>query len=159
MFSQHKHWWPVVAWMAFIFCMSTDFGTAEHTSRVIEPLLRWLLPHATDELIARGHFVMRKLGHLSEYAVLALLVRRALVASLGPAASAIRVAVIAVAICAGYAATDEFHQTFVPGRTPSPVDVAIDATGSALALGGYWAFRRKADGSRHPVAPADGRRS
>ncbi|HVT74418.1 MAG TPA: VanZ family protein [Lacunisphaera sp.] len=150
-----KPWWPVVAWMAFIFAMSTDFGTAEHTSRWIEPILRWLLPHATDETIARGHFLVRKLGHLSEYAVLALLVRRALAITLGSAGHALRVALIALAICAVYAATDEFHQSFVPSRTPSLVDVAIDTTGAALALAGAagWTSRRKSGGSPPLAAP------
>lgn len=139
MLRKHKHWWPVVAWMGFIFCMSTDFGTAEHTSRFIDPLLRLLMPHATEDVIARGHFVVRKLGHLSEYAVLALLVRRALAVTLAPAAGAWRVALVTLAFCAGYASMDEFHQTFVPGRTPSPGDVAIDTTGAALALAGFAA--------------------
>ncbi|HVZ65481.1 MAG TPA: VanZ family protein [Lacunisphaera sp.] len=137
MLLKHKHWWPVVAWMVFIFCMSTGFGTAEHTSRYIDPFLRWLMPHATEDVIARGHFLVRKLGHLSEYAVLALLVRRALAITVGPAAGAWRVALITLTFCAVYASTDEFHQTFVPGRTPSPVDVAIDTTGAALALAGF----------------------
>jgi VanZ family protein len=38
-----------------------------------------------------------------------------------------------------YAATDEFHQSFVLGRHPSPVDVGIDTVGAAIALGiDYW---------------------
>ena len=36
-------------------------------------------------------------------------------------------------IVAGYAAIDEFHQSFVPGRTPAISDVLLDTTGGAAA--------------------------
>jgi VanZ family protein len=61
---------------------------------------------------------LRKLAHAAEYAVLGALLARALAAP-------------AVAALAGvlYAVSDEVHQAFVPGRTGSPLDVAIDAAG------------------------------
>ena len=40
---------------------------------------------------------------------------------------------VAMAISLGYAATDEFHQTFVDGRKGTPVDVLIDSAGIATA--------------------------
>jgi VanZ family protein len=68
-------------------------------------------------------YVLRKLAHMTEYAILALLLLRAT----GSFAWAF---VLAVA----YAATDEVHQVFVPGRHGSPLDVAIDAVGVTVAL-------------------------
>ena len=73
--------------------------------------------------------VLRKLAHMTEFGVLALLWWRAL-----RTASPLPAAAIAIA----YAVTDELHQSFVDGRHGSPLDVAIDATGVALAL---YAFR------------------
>jgi|tagenome__1003787_1003787.scaffolds.fasta_scaffold20695472_2 hypothetical protein len=67
----------------------------------------------------------RKLIHMATYGLLWWLWWRAL-GRQGP--------VFAVAITLAYAVTDEFHQHFVPGRHGSPVDVAIDATGVALAI-------------------------
>jgi VanZ family protein len=67
--------------------------------------------------------VLRKLAHMTEYAVLALLLVRAT----GSAAWAFVLTV-------GYACTDEFHQTFVRGRHGSPVDVGIDAVGALIGL-------------------------
>ncbi len=71
---------------------------------------------------------LRKVAHVTEYAVLTLLWWRALRGlGLGAALPA------AVAISLLYACTDEFHQTFVDGRRGTPVDVAIDSIGIAIA--------------------------
>jgi VanZ family protein len=67
----------------------------------------------------------RKLVHMASYGLLWWLWWRAL----GRRAPA-----LAVAITLTYAATDELHQHFVPGRHGTPVDVAIDAAGVALAM-------------------------
>ncbi len=75
--------------------------------------------------------ILRKAAHMTEYAILAALLRRA-AASYG----------WAFALAVAYAASDEFHQTFVRGRHGSPVDVGIDAIGVALGL---MAWRRVAD--------------
>ena len=39
-----RAWWPALLWAAMIFVASTDFFSSEHTSRIIEPILRWFLP-------------------------------------------------------------------------------------------------------------------
>ena len=49
-----------------------------------------------------------------------------------------------------YAATDELHQSFVPGRHPSPVDVGIDAIGSSIMLA-LWAWGRAARARTRPA--------
>ena len=71
--------------------------------------------------------ILRKLGHISGYAALTALWWWAL------RGGAARPLLLAVAISFAYACTDEFHQTFVDGRTGTPVDVGIDAVGIALA--------------------------
>lgn len=71
---------------------------------------------------------LRKLGHMTEYAILTALWWRAL-RGLG----AHHALPFALAISLGYAITDEFHQTFVDGRNGTPVDVLIDAAGMAVA--------------------------
>jgi len=64
--------------MALIFVGSTGPLSASHTSRIIGPILRWLYPEISDVAIERVRFVVRKTAHFTEYAVLALLVWRAL---------------------------------------------------------------------------------
>jgi len=67
--------------------------------------------------------ILRKLAHTTEYAVLGALLVRAL-----------RSPWLAFALGVAYAASDEFHQTFVRGRHGSPIDVAIDAVGVAVGI-------------------------
>ena len=61
----------------------------------------------------------------------------------------------AIAISLAYAATDEFHQTFVEGRHGTPVDVLIDAAGMALAATVIVLRRLRAPAADlGPLAPA-----
>ena len=72
----------------------------------------------------------RKIIHASEYGLLTFLWWRALRTVAKPDTAIAAAAALAVA----YAATDEFHQHFIPGRHGTPVDVLIDATGVAIAV-------------------------
>jgi VanZ family protein len=78
--------------------------------------------------------VGRKVVHATEYGVLWLLWARAL---------GYRRPLVAAAIAIAYAATDEFHQTFVHGRHGTPVDVLIDSAGVALACLAFSRRRRR----------------
>jgi VanZ family protein len=80
----------------------------------------------------------RKLVHLAEYAVLALLWWRALRTRMDER----RAALAAFLITSLYAATDEFHQSFVDGRHGSPADWAIDSVGAAVVTLRLWTRRR-----------------
>src|SRR5690349_15241729 len=71
-------WLPVVLWLALIFTFSTDAGSSKRTSRIIGPLLRWLHPGVSEETINTVQTVVRKGAHLTEYAILAALIWRAL---------------------------------------------------------------------------------
>jgi VanZ family protein len=73
-------------------------------------------------------FVLRKLVHFGEYALLSLLWWRAFEPGLGPR----RAALVGFLISSGYAATDELHQTFVEDRDGNPVDWLIDSAGAGL---------------------------
>ncbi len=91
----------------------------------------FLLSHqpSLDSGLGLIDLVGRKLIHFAEYALLCYLWWRALVTLMSPA----RAALFAFALASGYAATDEFHQSFVEGRHGSPVDWAIDSAGAAAA--------------------------
>jgi VanZ family protein len=126
-----KYWWPALVWAILISIFSTGTFTTENTSRVIIPVLHWLLPHASSETLSLIHHVIRKCGHFTEYFVLSLLLLHALRA--GTRAFGVRWALIVILIVAGYAALDEFHQSFVPGRGAAVSDVLLDTTGGTAA--------------------------
>jgi hypothetical protein len=68
-----KYWVPVLVWLGVIFIGSTDVMSAEETSRFLVPFLRWLKPDISVETLAQIHFFVRKCGHLTEYAILAMI--------------------------------------------------------------------------------------
>ena len=77
------------------------------------------------------HAAVRKLAHVTEYAILAVLVARALDDA---KRTMMWIAARALVLCAAYAALDEFHQSFVPSRTGAVSDVVLDTLGAAIGL-------------------------
>ena len=114
-------WAPVVVWMGLIFYLSAQ-------SQLPGLPAQWL------------DYLVKHAGHFAGYGVLAVLYWR--IARHGPWNG--RVALLISLACAIlYGLSDEFHQSFVPRRDPSPVDLAIDAAGAVTALGWVaWARRR-----------------
>lgn len=113
-------WAPVVAWAALIFALSA------------QPDLRFVPDAGLD-------FVVRKVGHMGVFGILALLLRRALAGTTAwrrPEAWAFALAVL-------YAATDELHQGIVAGRHLSALDVAIDAVGALITLAAAGRIRSR----------------
>jgi VanZ family protein len=110
-------WIPPFFWMAAIFAVS---GT----------------PGADLPQFGSFDYILKKTGHAVAYAFLALLFRRALGWQIRQVGWAWLASVL-------YALADEFHQSFVPGRHPSFVDVFMfDGMGAAVALWASWRFFR-----------------
>jgi VanZ family protein len=122
------YWLPALVWAPLVLIASSDPFSAEHTGRVLKVFFGWMPPPSFDLM----HFMVRKLAHLTEYGILGFLFFRAWRA----AHSGWRMiwARYAFACCLAVAALDEFHQGFVPSRTSSPRDVAIDCVGVLIAL-------------------------
>jgi VanZ family protein len=139
-----KYWLPILIWMVVIFSASADSRSFQHSSRIIAPLVRWLFPSLPEESVRSIVFIVRKIAHLTEFAILALLAWRAL---RRPAPGQSRhwqwsLATQVVLLVMLYAASDEFNQRFVPHREASVVDVMIDTSGAVLALLSLWALGR-----------------
>jgi VanZ family protein len=139
-----KYWLPTLVWMCLIFTASSDSHSSEHTSYFFMPLLHWFFPHIPDQQAEEVHHVFRKCGHFTEYAILALLIRRTLNGAFRPGLPpwSGRLAAAVVGLAFLYASSDEFHQSFVPTRTPLFSDVLIDTAGGTAGLLGLWAWQR-----------------
>jgi len=130
---------PPLLWSAVIAWFSRDAWGAGATGALLLPWLHALLPWAAPEQLAGLHGLVRKGGHVFEYAALALLWRRAL----GPGSWR---APLALAILT--AALDEAHQATTLTRGGSVADVLLDAAAAAAALAvAAWGPRASADGA------------
>ena len=135
-----KFWLLPLIWMAVIFSVSTDLGSMQHTSRIIGPVLRFIWPTVTDETIHDVQVVVRKTGHVTGYAILAMFVWRARNRGVFAHGWTWRAALFTELIALLYAISDEIHQSFVPTREASAVDVLIDCAGAALGIVAVWAI-------------------
>lgn len=96
----------------------------------------------------RADRIVKKGGHALGYGLLALSYLRGLKGDNKDVHS--RWLYLAWVMAVLYSATDEFHQSFIPGRQPAATDILIDALGAAVALllaGRYYKQKR-------PVIPA-----
>jgi VanZ family protein len=102
--------------------------------------LIFVLSHQPDLNTGLGIWdtIGRKIAHAGIYGGLTLLWTWTLRSQVG------RPHLAAVAICLAYAISDEYHQSFVEGRSGSPLDVAIDGVGiaAAVTLLNRWAAAR-----------------
>jgi VanZ family protein len=113
-------WLAVVLWMTAIFVVSS-------------------IPSITTSLEPDYDFTLKKLAHVVEYGILTALLFNAVRIHISDRRYALLMAVV-VAIL--YACSDEWHQTFVPGREGKARDVAVDAVGAVGAS--LWLIRRSA---------------
>jgi len=135
---------PLLVWAALIFIGSSGLLSASHTSTYLVRPLHWLFPGASDATLAIVHFMLRKAGHFSEYAILALLSARAFRASSRELLRQ-RWFWVSLLLVVAYALSDEFHQSFVPTRTASIYDSMIDSGGGLAALIFVWWRARRTD--------------
>lgn len=155
----------MIVWMMIIFSASTDSGSSSHTSRLIEPFLRWLYPSISKAAANRIVTVIRKGAHVTEYALLATLIWRAwrrtrprlpekIENKSPPRRSPLSTwltfdqpwvggqALAAIVLTGLYAASDEIHQSFVPSRDARISDVLLDTSGAVLAMLVIWSISR-----------------
>ncbi len=109
-----KYWLPVVVWCLVIFGFSS------------------LQIGASSEFYWKD-FVIKKSAHLVEYGILSVLFYRALINSKVSEKKSMFYSVFFAFV---YGLTDEFHQSFTPGRGPSLRDTLIDMTGAIIFIFG-----------------------
>lgn len=133
-------WFAVIVWMCVIFSFSaqpakksdkTSTGTIKKVASVISPKFRKLPKTEKNKKAEKYNHIARKTAHFSEYAVLGMLC----FAALGTYCMKKKKRVLmALAISALYAVTDEMHQIFVPGRACRFFDILIDSGGALTGI-------------------------
>ncbi|MEN8141803.1 MAG: VanZ family protein [Thermodesulfobacteriota bacterium] len=91
-----------------------------------------------------------KLCHLAAYGALA----GSVIFALRPryqGRSSGRLALTGVIFCLLHGISDEIHQMFIPGRTPSLADIGADTLGAAL-ISGAWLLTQGRQPGRNPMA-------
>jgi VanZ family protein len=115
-------WTPAILWAMIIFLFSS-------------------MPTTPVSQVQISDFIIKKSAHIIEYAVLTTLLYRALFAG---GFNKRKAGIYSVVIAVVYAVTDEFHQSFTPGRDPKVRDVFFDTIGSVSAIYIIWNLLPKA---------------
>ena len=145
---KQKYWIDVILWMAFIFVLSTDIFSSEHTARFIVPLIRFFAPSLGWPKVMKIHWLIRKCAHFAEYFVLGVLLFRAFSRKTG---RILKTVLFSILIVAAFSASDEFHQSFTRSRGVELSDVALDTLAGTFALI-ISALLRLARGGSEPKA-------
>ncbi len=131
--NRFKRYAPLFFWMILIFVLSSNVGSMSNTSRFIRPLLRFIFPDVPEDTLAIYHGYIRKMAHVTEYAILAFLALRAFFSS---SVTLLRKHCFASAfflVCL-VALLDELNQGLIASRTSSPKDVILDCIGGLVAI-------------------------
>lgn len=145
----------VVVWCGFIFYMSafpadesTDMsmGIVYQVVQLLIPGFEHMPPIDQAAVLDQFDHIVRKLAHFSEYAVLGALALN-FARRIGATRNKLQYVVI-WAFCTLYAAGDEFHQMFVPGRSCQFTDVCIDSAGIVAGMLLFAAFHHLATRKR-----------
>lgn len=133
--SRNRLWryGPLIVWAALIFIGSSSILSGSNTSPFLVQPIHWLFPKASDSTLQLAHLLIRKAGHLTEYAILAWLAARAFRTSSNELLRR-RWFLVALILVVLYSLSDEFHQSFVPSRGASLHDCAIDTVGGLIML-------------------------
>ena len=136
----------VIVWMAVIFGYSGQQGEESEgvSTKVSKVIIQgtnqvFHMEWDDDQILENAKLIeypIRKCAHMTEYAILALLVFGTL-GCYGMKIQRMRYW-IAIGYVFGYASTDEYHQTFVAGRSGRFSDVCIDTVGASLAMLLLW---------------------
>jgi VanZ family protein len=139
------YWLPPVIWMGVVFGFSTDHFSGAQTGSVFDEVVSRLFPGFAPEWIDRAHLLTRKMGHLTEYAILAILWARGFRGKGGGRARRDdqqlflrRHAAWILILVSFYAGLDEWHQSWTDHRTGSVWDVLLDTVGGLGGLLLWW---------------------
>ncbi len=152
-----RYWLPAIAWLVLIAILSGGGVHAGLTFKLVKAVVLFFGPDAGMDTIRFVHLIVRKLGHVVEYFVLALLLFRAYRMDAAEGWRP-RWALFSALLALAVAGADEFHQVFVPRRSGTLGDVGFDAVGILLAQAlAYWRSLRAQSAFRWQSRPNERR--
>jgi VanZ family protein len=129
-FGRFFFWGLALIWMAVIFAFSSQANSGAYTEAYLQ----------------EANVPVRKLAHMFEFAVLAVLYQMALARSITKADGQAKINFkhywLAFVLAVLYALSDEWHQSFVPGRSSSLFDSGVDSIGALIGLTTVYWLRR-----------------
>ncbi|HXR96516.1 MAG TPA: VanZ family protein [Terriglobales bacterium] len=144
-----KAWLPVAAMCVVIFMFSQDAHSGEHSNWLLRSVLA-IFGLATPHYLHLLAEPFRKFAHVCVYFLLGALTYRGF--AMGRTWFSSPAALRAWIFCTAYAASDEYHQSFIATRGPSVRDAALDSAAAALALLVIWLWRRSRSQGESGVA-------
>lgn len=127
-------WLWVLLWMGVIFIFSNQANSSSITHSMLENILSGM---KADWIVDMLNFLIRKFSHMLEYLILSLLIL-----NIFKNRNRSHLYLITIFICFIYAMTDEYHQTFVTGRTGQFIDVLIDTFGAIIGSSIYYFYSK-----------------
>lgn len=134
-------WIPALIWMALIFFLSAQPAVnsnnlSKGVTKIIIEIIGRILPlqiemSTVNDLVSQLNHFVRKFAHFFAYMILGILIAAAFVKN---GIKGYKAFAFSLVICFIYAASDEIHQLFVPGRGCQLKDVMIDSTGAFVGI-------------------------
>ena len=139
-----RAWWPAFVWVVLITFESTDYLSSQNTGSILYTLLTRLFGQINFYHFLVFHHYLRKTGHVVGYGMLSLLLLRGWRATLGRVHTLLlRAALLSWLGTAFIAGMDEWHQSYIPSRTGTVWDVALDTVaGVGFLVVAYLRLRR-----------------
>jgi VanZ family protein len=137
-------WTPVAIAVAVIAIESTATFSSQNTSNWLRPVVQHWFGAMSDSAWEMLHHYLRKSGHFLGYGTVGFTFLRAWLYTTARRGSVsllswrVESSILAIFSTAIVASCDEFHQTFLPGRTGTPVDVMLDTAGACAMCLLVW---------------------
>ena len=131
---------PLILWIGVIAFLSSRFASMAETSRFIGPVLKYLFPSASEEILRSIHVVIRKIAHFTEYSLLAFFAVRAFASSSLKARGQL-IYILPLALVVVVASADEINQSFDEARTGLASDALLDIASGVVMIAMLWLIK------------------
>ena len=130
--KKYVNWFLVIGWMIIIFMFSSQVGkVSDENNKFLIYVFNLFGLNLNNIFGTLSNFIIRKASHFTEYFILYILIYRAMNKS---KRQNMKIFIGSIVIVLLYACSDEFHQAFVPGRSPAFRDVMVDTCGGLTAF-------------------------